>query len=119
MPAQEAKEGKRNYLQEALKIIDERYAEKLSAALVAKELYISESYLCKLFRQEMDTSFTEYLGYIRIRKAMGMIKHTTMKFYEIAEATGFGDPAWFATQFRKVTGISPSQYKAATKGKST
>ena len=105
------------YLKEALKIIDERYQEKLSAASIAKELFISESYLCKLFRQEMDTSFTEYLVYIRVRKAMGMIKNTSMKFYEIAEATGFGDSAWFATQFRRITGISPSQYKASVKGK--
>lgn len=78
---------------------------------MAKALFISESYLSKCFRRELNTSFKEYLNYIRIRKAMLLFRTTDLKIYEVAEQTGFGTPKYFATIFRKLAGITPTQYR--------
>lgn len=83
---------------------------------MAKELFILESNLTKRFRKELNTSFSEYLNYTRIRKAMSLLKQPEAKVYEVAEKTGFSDPTYFATMFRKFVGISPSQYKNSAKG---
>ncbi|HIS86017.1 MAG TPA: helix-turn-helix domain-containing protein [Candidatus Faecivicinus avistercoris] len=100
-----------NYIEAALQYVDDHYAEDLSAASVAKALFISESYLSKCFRRELNTSFKEYLNYIRIRKAMLLFRTTDLKIYEVAEQTGFGTPKYFATIFRKLAGITPTQYR--------
>ena len=79
-------------------------------------MFISESYLSKLFRWNLNTSFGEYLSYLRIRKAMHLLKSTDLKIYEVSEQVGFSDHRYFATMFRKYVGISPSQYKSSVKG---
>lgn len=105
-----------HYLVDAIRYMDEHYAEELSSAQMAQMLYISESYLGKLFRRNLNVSFTEYLNYIRIRKAMVLLKSSDMMVYEVAECVGFSDYRYFATMFRKYTGISPSQYKSSLRG---
>ena len=100
-----------NYIEEALQYIDDHYAEALSAASVAKALFVSESHLSKCFRRELNTSFKEYLNYVRIRKAMHLLRTTDFKIYEVSDRTGFDSPKYFATIFRKLVGITPTQYR--------
>ena len=104
------------HLARAVQYMDVHFAEELSAAQVAKAMFISESYLSKLFRWNLNTSFGEYLSYLRIRKAMHLLKSTDLKIYEVSEQVGFSDHRYFATMFRKYVGISPSQYKYSVKG---
>jgi two-component system response regulator YesN len=47
----------------------------------------------------------------RMERAKILLLSTDMKNYEIAEATGFEDPNYFSTAFRKKYNISPNQYK--------
>ena len=105
------------YLEAAVQYVDAHYAEEISAASVAKALFISESYLSKQFRRELNTSFSEYLNYVRIRRSMQLLRATDMMVYEVSLATGFSDPKYFATMFRKYVGVSPRRYKAGESGK--
>lgn len=105
------------YIEEAVQYIDAHFSEEISAASVAKALFISESYLSKQFRRELNTSFSEYLNYVRIRRAMQLLRETDMMIYEVSLETGFSDPKYFATTFRKYAGVSPRRYKAGESGK--
>ena len=56
-------------------------------------------------------SFTNYLIQKRIEKSKELIRTTDMKVYEISYKVGYDTAAYFSTAFRKITGISPSDYK--------
>ena len=73
--------------------------------------------MSKQFRRELNTSFSEYLNYVRIRRSMQLLRATDMMVYEVSLATGFSDPKYFATMFRKYVGVSPRRYKAGESGK--
>ena len=111
VPVSDMSSGRESYLDQAIQYIDSHYAEELSAAEVANACYISESYLSKLFRKKLDTSFSEYLNFVRIEKAKALLVNTNYMIYEIAEQTGFNTDKYFTMVFKKLTGISPRQYK--------
>lgn len=99
------------YLDRACKILKERYQENLTLKSVADELYISDSYLGKLFKSKTGYTFLEILTLYRIKKAVAFLEDTDMKVYEIAYAIGYSDSKYFSKVFRKVTGMKPMELK--------
>jgi two-component system, response regulator YesN len=90
------------------------YADKsLSIGKVAGRLAISESYLSKLLRRRLGTSFVEYISNYRIARAEELLASSDMLSYEVAEAVGYPDARYFASLFKKRTGVTPSEYRAS------
>jgi two-component system, response regulator YesN len=88
------------------------YADKsLSIGNTAGRLSISESYLSKLLRRRLGTSFVEYLSDYRIARATELLASSDMLSYEVAEAVGYPDARYFASLFKKRTGMTPSEYR--------
>jgi two-component system response regulator YesN len=88
------------------------YADKgVSIGKAAERLSISESYLSKLLRRRLGTSFVEYLADYRIERAKELIASSDMLAYEVAEAVGYPDARYFASLFKKRTGMTPSEYR--------
>ena len=54
-----------------------------------------------------------YLTRCRIQKAMALLREGRLKVYEVAEACGYRDIAYFSGTFKKITGKSPSEYQDA------
>ena len=55
--------------------------------------------------------FRNYINTFRIGKAQDYLKNTNMKIYEIAHILGYNSVSYFNTAFRKVTGVTPAQYR--------
>lgn len=88
------------------------YAEPgLSIGKAAERLSISESYLSKLLRRRLGTSFVDYLSDYRVGRAKELLAASDMMGYEVAEAVGYPDARYFASLFKKRTGITPSGYR--------
>jgi two-component system, response regulator YesN len=85
----------------------------LSIGKAAGRLSISESYLSKLLRRRLGTSFVEYLSDYRIARAEELLASSDMLSYEVAEAVGYPDARYFASLFKKRTGKTPSEYRAS------
>jgi two-component system, response regulator YesN len=102
-------------------LIAKHYADRsLSIGKVAARLSISESYLSKLIRRKMGTSFVDYLSDFRIERAEELLASSDMRSYEVAEAVGYSDPRYFASLFRKRAGMTPSKYRESMgKGRGT
>jgi two-component system response regulator YesN len=60
----------------------------------------------------MGTTFTEYISRLRMERAKALLRDGNLKTYEAAEQTGYGDPQYFSSCFKKYTGMTPSEYKA-------
>ena len=95
----------------AREYMEEFYAEELTLQRVADVVGISSSYLSSMFSQHLGCGFVDYLNKIRIDHACDYLKQNYFKTYEIAYKVGFRDEKYFSRVFKKVTGMTPSEYK--------
>lgn len=77
----------------------------------ADHLGLSPAYLSKIFPQKMGKTFTEYLSEIRIDEAKRLLRESERDIMEIAKICGFNSANYFCRVFKKLTGISPSDYR--------
>lgn len=113
----EVNQGKFDYvLDRALEYIHKEFGNPdLQIKDVAKASYVSNSYLSLIIKQGTGKTYVEYLTDIRMDQAKKLLGETELKSYEIAEACGFANPAYFSTVFKSVFGMSPSAYKKEKK----
>ena len=106
------KGDKSKYVLEAMAYISKHYNDPdICVGTVAKSLNISEGYLSHTFKKETDYTLLGYITRYRIHKAMELLKDCRVKVYEVAEQVGYRDIAYFSTTFKKITGVSPSEYQ--------
>lgn len=87
------------------------YNNDFSLEKTAEKFKITPPYLSKLLKTETGTSFVDVLTNMRIQKAITMMDTSSLKIYEIAELVGYSNQYYFSRSFKKVTGLSPVQYK--------
>jgi two-component system response regulator YesN len=105
-------EKESNLIKSIKKYINENMKEyELSLKKVGDAFFINQSYLSRLFKQKTGINYVEYLTDIRIQKAILLLKNSNMKMYQIAEQVGIIDPHYLGVCFKKVTGVSMSEYK--------
>lgn len=63
-----------------------------------------------MFKEQFGVNFVDYLAQIRINKAKEYLS-TTKTIGEIFTLTGFNNRNTFLRTFKKITGLSPSEYK--------
>lgn len=109
----ELKKGdKSRYVLEAMTYIGAHYNDpNVTVRTVADSLGISEGYLSHVFKKETNYTLLNYLTRYRIRTAMELLQDYRMKVYEVAELVGYRDTTYFSTTFKKLVGISPSEYQ--------
>lgn len=97
-------------IKDALQYIEEHYNEKITLEVLAKELYLNESYLSKLFKKEIGLNFSDFLNNIRIEKSKKLLLENNYKIYEIADKVGFSNSKYFISVFKNKTGKTPKEY---------
>ena len=103
---------RQGYLRRALEYMRRAYSDPgLKLEEVAQYAYISASYLARLLRQEMDTTFSALLTRIRMEAAARMLEENDLQNYEIAARCGFANATYFSKVFRKHFGVAPSEYR--------
>lgn len=101
----------KRHVVEALKYVSEHYSDNdLKIKTVADYLYVSESYLMHLFKQELGKTFNTCLTEYRIMIAKRLLVEQKYKVYEIAEMVGYLDMKYFGQVFRKLENCTPSEY---------
>lgn len=83
----------------------------LSQNIVAEEIGISPAYLSRLFKQEIGTSFPNYINNVRLEQAKQLLISTQLPVKDIAYQTGFNSLQNFFRAFKKNIGISPGEYR--------
>lgn len=83
----------------------------LSSSEISKKLNFSESYLRKLFKDEMKVSISDYLLQYRIEVAKKLLIKPNSKASEVYSKVGFSTSQYFSTVFKKKTGLTPKEYQ--------
>ena len=100
------------FVAQAVAYTQSNYADKdLSLESLCALFQISQTQFSLLFKREMGTSFLQYLLDQRIAAAQKLLRETSMKIYQIAEETGFGDASYFSYCFKQRCGLSPKEYR--------
>lgn len=100
------------YLLPVLKEIETNYPLELTVDMLAGLVYITPQYLSRLFRRYLNCSTYEYLTSYRISRAKEfLISHPHMEIREIARSTGYTDASHFTVIFKKLTGLTPLEFR--------
>ncbi|SFF31745.1 iron complex transport system substrate-binding protein [Paenibacillus algorifonticola] len=102
---------KPNMVAQAIRYLNERYAEPIMVDGLAELLDCSAGHLSRMFKKETGSSLIEYLTRIRINKARELLLHTDASLQTIAESVGIPDAMYFNRIFKKYVGISPGRFK--------
>lgn len=101
-----------NIINKAKEYICSNYSNaEISLNSLAAYVNISPSHFSTIFSQETGDTFIEYLTSIRIKKAMEFLKTTNRKSSDIAYSIGYNDPHYFSYLFKRVTGLTPKEYR--------
>jgi two-component system response regulator YesN len=110
-PLAESTEAQSKYTQEAVRYIAAHYGEELTLAQLAGALDVSESHLSHIFKKETGQTLNGYLTSYRIRRAMQLLGDCRNRVSEVAQRVGYRDVTYFSATFKKITGLSPSEYQ--------
>jgi two-component system response regulator YesN len=83
----------------------------ISLQMVADHVGMSASHLSRVFSQEEGQTYVEYLTALRIDRAQELLATTNLRAYQIAESVGYNDPHYFSAVFKRITDLSPSDYR--------
>lgn len=101
----------RQLIRNSLQYIHENFGKNFTLVDLANHLYVSPTYLSKVFSAEMGQPFSKYLLNYRVQKAIEYMENSEYKLYTIASVCGFSDVAYFSRVFKSVTGMSPQKYR--------
>lgn len=96
----------------ALAIIDLAYASPhLNLEKISKEVGVTKSHFCRLFRRDLGIGFPEYLRLFRGQHAEALLRDSVLSVKEIAAAVGFDYVAQLDRAFRSLHGCTPTAYR--------
>lgn len=98
----------------ACELICEYMKRNLGTSLSIKELcnrfFIGKTQLCKIFQEFAGKSPMEYYSELKINEAKKMLRNEKMSVSQISDCLGYSSIHNFSRAFRKLTGVSPTQY---------
>ncbi len=102
-----------NHLIEQIKHeLERQYDKNFELIKLAEELDMNASYISRVFKLNAGITITDYLIQIRIEKAKQfLVDHPQLKNYEVAQLVGYQDSVYFNKLFKKITGVTPREYR--------
>lgn len=98
-------------LKRAEAYIAENYARGLTLEQVAAHVDMAPTYFSRIFKQERDCTFIEYLTRVRLEEARRLLRTTTLSVADIGYAVGYHGPNYLAEVFKASEGITPGTYR--------
>lgn len=107
------KKQKKNWklAQDIAAYVKDRLHENITLKDVAETYSFSPNYLGQIFKEEMNTNFSDYVATLRMEKAGELLTNTNLKVYEIASLIGYRYLPYFSRQFKDYHGMTPLEYR--------
>lgn len=99
----------KHQVDDILAYINKNISSPITIELLAGEFFLSESYLCRIFKSATGTTINKYITARRISIAKGLLKEG-LSVSEVFDRSGFTDYSAFFKAFTKAVGISPKKY---------
>ncbi len=92
------------------------YREEVNLKKMAELVNMAEGSLCRFFKENMGMTLFEYLNQIKTDFACKLLMDQDLSILEVCFDSGFNNLSHFNKQFRKITGMPPSEYRKQFKG---
>lgn len=100
------------HVRKALDYINLNYYENLTLASMADYLNLNKSYFCSLFKKETEKTFTQMVNEVRVEKSKKLLlEYNYSSILDVAMAVGFNNQNYFNISFKKITNMTPLEYK--------
>lgn len=94
-------------------LVYKNYLQQKSISFYASALAVSENYLHRCIKETIGESPKEWINKVSILQSQLLLQDMTKSISEIAFELNYGDPSYFGRLFKKITGITPSEYRIA------
>lgn len=98
-------------IDEIIQYIKENYNQQINLMLISQHFHFSYSYVSAYFAQHCNEGFKEYLNKIRIEKAKEFLIKSNESITDISELVGYSEPGYFGKVFKKLVGVTPTEYR--------
>jgi two-component system, response regulator YesN len=95
----------------AISYIHNHILQDLSLQSIAKELYVSPSYLSDIFRKETGTTLIEFINRKKIEESKYFLLHTDLPLSQISSLFQFCNQSYYTYLFKKFTGVTPKKFQ--------
>ncbi|MDQ0114603.1 helix-turn-helix domain-containing protein [Paenibacillus harenae] len=95
-------------------LIETRFTDpNLSLNYVADELNMSSYHISRVYRQQTLTTIVDMINHVRMENAKELLTTTECSVSDIAEKTGYASSSYFHRMFKKIYGVTPSEFRNA------
>lgn len=101
-------------LQQIYEYVHHNYANEISLTEMANHLHMNYSYLSSYFKQRTGENLTTYINRVRIDQAKHLLSNLDYSVSEVSRMTGFSEHNYFSKVFKKMTGLTPLEYRNHT-----
>jgi AraC-like DNA-binding protein/quercetin dioxygenase-like cupin family protein len=91
--------------------------ERFSMKKLCASLGYSKSYLCRLFHEQTGETIARCATKEKIKLAKQLIREENLNFSEISDILAFDNPQYFSRTFKRITGLTPTEFKSSFKFK--
>ncbi|RCW41751.1 AraC family transcriptional regulator [Paenibacillus prosopidis] len=98
-------------ISEVIRYINAHFADPLRLGALADQFFISPYYLSRMFKEITGFAFSDYVILTRIKEAQRLLRESDRSITDIAAAVGFENFSHFGKTFKKITRISPRDYR--------
>ena len=102
----------RDIIYKAPDYIRRNYMNRITLDDVARLVYLNSTYFSKVFREEMGCTFVVYVNRLRVEVACELLKSSAVPLTDVSSLAGFEEQSYFTRVFKKVTGMTPGQYRS-------
>lgn len=110
-PDMQRKDTKKQNIVQIKSYLDEHFTQSISLNTLAEMIYINKYYLAKAFKQQYGLTISQYIQQKRITRAKHLLRFTDSSIEAVGAECGMEQPHYFSRIFKKVEGMSPSQYR--------
>ena len=100
-----------NAVKSTVKYMNAHLSDNLSIDMLAERVFLSHTGLIWKFKQELNTTPSQYLILLRLRYAKHLLLDGEYSITEVAEQCGYANPYYFTNAFRKYYGMSPTAFR--------
>lgn len=98
-------------VEEVKRIVQDNYMKGISVEFIADKINYSPNYLSYVFKKESGETISDYISKWKIEKAKVMLLDIRNRIYNISEALGFSNTAYFCSVFKRITFMTPNEYR--------